>query len=382
MTQHWKTDRLGNVATLQRGFDLPHRLRKPGPHPIVTSSGIEQHHSVAKVPGPGVVTGRYGTIGKVFFVPQAFWPLNTTLYVRDFLGNDPLFVSYLLRTIDFDEHSGKTGVPGVNRNDLHEIQVSLPQTRDEQEAIAEALSDVDALIESLEQLLAKKRHLKQGAMQELLTGMRRLPGFSGAWETKNLDEVCWFQEGPGVRNTQFTSSGIKLLNGTNIFRGTLNLDSTSRFISESEAHGSYSHFLAEQGDIVIASSGITIDRFHEKVAIVREYDLPFCMNTSTIRFKPFVASLFPEFLFQFLTSDSFKRAIGGQATGSAQLNFGPSHVSKVSIVLPRLLEQSAIATVLSDMDAEIAALENKLTKARQLKTGMMQELLTGRIRLI
>jgi type I restriction enzyme S subunit len=106
------------------------------------------------------------------------------------------------------------------------------------------------------------------------------------------------------------------------------------------------------------------------------------MNTSTIRFKPFVASLFPEFLFQFLTSDSFKRAIGGQATGSAQLNFGPSHVSKVSIVLPRLLEQSAIATALSDMDAEIAALENKLTKARQLKTGMMQELLTGRIRLI
>jgi len=68
-----------------------------------------------------------------------------------------------------------------------------------------ALSDADALIESLEQLLVKKRHLKQGAMQELLTGMRRLPGFSGAWETKNLDEVCWFQEGPGVRNTQFTS---------------------------------------------------------------------------------------------------------------------------------------------------------------------------------
>jgi type I restriction enzyme S subunit len=265
---------------------------------------------------------------------------------------------------------------------IRKLIFSVPPTISEQKAIAEALSDADALIESLEQLLVKKRHLKQGAMQELLTGMRRLPGFSGAWETKNLDEVCWFQEGPGVRNTQFTSSGIKLLNGTNIFRGTLNLDSTSRFISESEAHGSYSHFLAEQGDIVIASSGITIDRFHEKVAIVREYDLPFCMNTSTIRFKPFVASLFPEFLFQFLTSDSFKRAIGGQATGSAQLNFGPSHVSKVSIVLPRLLEQSAIATALSDMDAEIAALENKLTKARQLKTGMMQELLTGRIRLI
>src|ERR1017187_5469162 len=109
-------------------------------------------------------------------------PLNTTLYVKDFHGNDPLFVSYLLRTIDFHTHSGKSGVPGVNRNDLHEIVVHFPRAKAEQEAIAEALSDADAFIESLEQLIAKKRHLKQGAMQELLTGKRRLPGFSGDWQ--------------------------------------------------------------------------------------------------------------------------------------------------------------------------------------------------------
>jgi type I restriction enzyme S subunit len=172
----WKTELLGSVATLQRGFDLPYRLRKLGEVPIVTSSGLEDTHSEARVKAPGVVTGRYGTIGQVFFVRRDFWPLNTTLYVRDFHGNDPLFVSYLLRTIDFSTHSGKSGVPGVNRNDLHEIEVLLPLALAEQEAIAEALSDADALIESLEQLLAKKRHLKQGAMQELLTGKRRLPG--------------------------------------------------------------------------------------------------------------------------------------------------------------------------------------------------------------
>jgi type I restriction enzyme S subunit len=177
MSNGWKKDLLGNVATLQRGFDLPKRLRKPGSIPIVTSSGIEQYHCQAKVEGPGVVTGRYGTIGKVFFISEPFWPLNTTLYIRDFHGNDPLFVSYLLRTIDFDEHSGKTGVPGVNRNDLHEVRVSIPPSKAEQEAIAEALSDADALIESVNQLLAKKRHLKQGAMQELLTGKKRLRGF-------------------------------------------------------------------------------------------------------------------------------------------------------------------------------------------------------------
>ena len=269
----------------------------------------------------------------------------------------------------------------ITNTSFKRAQIPLPPPA-EQEAIADVLSDADALIESLEQLLAKKRNLKQGAMQELLTGKKRLPGFSGEWEVKAFNDICWFQEGPGVRNTQFTASGVKLLNGTNIFRGVLNLDSTSRFISEREAFGPYAHFLADVGDIVIASSGITIERLHEKVAVVREYDLPFCMNTSTIRFKPFAGLLAPDFLFHVLTGDSFKRAIGGQATGSAQLNFGPSHVAKVAVHLPSYSEQTAIATILSDMDAEIAALEGKLAKARSLKQGMMQELLTGRIRLV
>ncbi|MBX7168121.1 MAG: restriction endonuclease subunit S [Pirellulales bacterium] len=265
---------------------------------------------------------------------------------------------------------------------LYRVPFPFPPTLAEQEAIAGALSDADAWIESLEQLIAKKRQIKQAAMQELLTAKRRLPGFTGEWNEQAFSEVCWYQEGPGVRNSQFTTAGIKLLNGTNILRGELNLDSTSRFISEREAYGPYAHFLADVGDIVIASSGISIERFHEKVAYVRENDVPFCMNTSTIRFKPVAGKLYPHFLFQYLMSDNFKRAIGGQATGSAQLNFGPSHISKVAIPLPDESEQLAIANVLSEMDAEIAALEVKLSKGRQVKQGMMQELLTGRIRLI
>ena len=297
----------------------------------------------------------------------------------------PEFIHLLLlstlgqRQIDSFQAGGNR--QGLNFAQIASIKLALPPTLAEQEAIASALGDADALIESLERLIAKKRDVKQGAMQELLTARRRLPSFTGEWEEKPFRIICWFQEGPGVRNTQFTTSGVKLLNGTNIFRGKLNLDSTSRYISEHEAYGPYAHFLADAGDIVIASSGIAIDRFHEKVAFVESCDLPFCMNTSTIRFKPVAEQLTPAFLFQYLTSDSFKRAIGGQATGSAQLNFGPSHVEKVYVILPPVEEQTAIAAVLSDMDAELAALEAKLSKARAIKQGMMQELLTGRIRL-
>jgi type I restriction enzyme S subunit len=179
---NWETTTLGKVATLQRGYDLPHRLRKPGKIPIITSSGIGDTHSTAMIAGPGVVTGRYGTIGKVFYIDRDFWPLNTTLYVKDFHGNNPLFVSYLLRTIDFHSHSGKSGVPGVNRNDLHQLTVGVPPTKTEQVAIAEVLSDLDSLIGALDKLIAKKRNLKQAVMQQLLTGKRRLPGFSWNWE--------------------------------------------------------------------------------------------------------------------------------------------------------------------------------------------------------
>jgi type I restriction enzyme S subunit len=193
--------------------------------------------------------------------------------------------------------------------------------------------------------------------------------------------VSWFQEGPGVRNWQFTSSGIKLLNGTNIFRGKLDLTTTTRFISTIEANGPYAHFLADEGDIVIASSGITIDRLDEKVAFVCRENLPFCMNTSTIRFKAKDGSLDAKYLFHFLTSDDFKRQIGNQATGSAQLNFGPSHVANVLIPIPAIAEQRAISSTLGDADALLGALDRLIAKKRDLKQAAMQQLLTGQTRL-
>ncbi len=142
----WLKVSLGEVVTLQRGFDLPSQNRKTGKVPIVSSSGISDYHSEVGVKGPGVVTGRYGTIGKVFFVQEDYWPLNTTLWVKDFHGNDPMFSSYLLRTVDFNSCSDKSGVPGVNRNDLHRIPVLLPPLPT-QHAIAHVLGTLDDLIE-------------------------------------------------------------------------------------------------------------------------------------------------------------------------------------------------------------------------------------------
>jgi len=146
MAGEWSELPLGEVITLQRGFDLPSQNRKPGRVPIVSSSGVSDYHSEVGVKGPGVVTGRYGTIGQVFLIKEDYWPLNTTLWVKDFHGNDPHFASYLLRTIDFRSCSDKSSVPGVNRNDLHRISVLLPPLA-EQKAIAAVLGALDDKIE-------------------------------------------------------------------------------------------------------------------------------------------------------------------------------------------------------------------------------------------
>jgi type I restriction enzyme, S subunit len=122
----WKVLPLGDFLNLKRGYDLPEASRVPGTTPIISSSGRSGWHSSPKVKGPGVVTGRYGTIGQVFFIGEDFWPLNTTLYVQDFKGNEPRVAYHLLTNIDFGAYSDKAAVPGVNRNHVHQEQIIAP----------------------------------------------------------------------------------------------------------------------------------------------------------------------------------------------------------------------------------------------------------------
>lgn len=140
----WRNGKLGDVLTLQRGFDLPASARREGCVPVVSSSGVTGFHDEAKVQGPGVVIGRYGTLGEVHFVSEDFWPLNTSLYVKDFKGNDRRYCAYLLRTIAMT--STAAAVPGVNRNILHQLPVRYPDLPT-QRRIASILGAYDDLIE-------------------------------------------------------------------------------------------------------------------------------------------------------------------------------------------------------------------------------------------
>src|ERR1035437_1211508 len=145
----WKRKRIVQIAPLQRGFDLPTTSIKPGVFPVVYSNGVLNHHSKYLVKGPGIVTGRSGTIGKVHYVDQDYWPHNTTLWVTSFNHNDPKFIFYLYSFIGFQRFGTGSGVPTLNRNDVHAFEVDFPTDREEQTAIATVLSDIDADISAL-----------------------------------------------------------------------------------------------------------------------------------------------------------------------------------------------------------------------------------------
>jgi len=174
------------------------------------------------------------------------------------------------------------------------------------------------------------------------------------WARVPLSDAFWFQEGPGVRNWQFTTSGIKLLNVANIEKGgTLNLAKTDRHLGEEEVEKKYSHFLIDAGDLVIASSGISFDDdglLRTRGAFVESSDLPLCMNTSTIRFKATSKSDL-RYLRFWLDSRDFRSQITKLVTGSAQQNFGPTHLKATTINLPPLAEQKRIARILDAADA-------------------------------
>ena len=173
-----------------------------------------------------------------------------------------------------------------------------------------------------------------------------------SWEMVKIPEVLFFMEGPGVRNTQFTTQGVKLLNVGNINDGLLDLDATTKFISEKEAYGKYKHFLVEDGDLLIASSGIVVDNFHNKITWAKAEDLPLCMNTSTIRFKTLDSNILDiRFFSYFLNTKLFTDQLRKLITGSAQLNFGPSHLKQISLPLPPLHIQKRIAEILDEADA-------------------------------
>lgn len=396
--EDWAYERLASVAKLESGHtpsrrnsaywggSIPwislHDTRALDEREIfdtaqrITPEGLA-NSSARLLPKGTVVFSRTATVGKATVMGRA---MATSQDFANYICGPQVnnhFLVYLFRGMTSE---WKRLMAGSIHNTVYmpvfkALRVPLPPVR-EQEAIADALNDADSLIESLGQLLAKKRQLKQGAMQELLTGKRRLPGFGGEWEVKKLGEVGRFLKGSGVAKDESLSGSIRCIRYGEIY--TRHNDYIKEFHSWISREVAASATQLVQGDILFAGSGETKEEIGKSVAFVD--DVEAYAGSDIVILRP--AGSDSLFLGYYLNTAPVRRQKASKGQGDAVVHIAASALGDIRVSLPSRKDQSVIAAILSDMDAEISELEEKLGKARQLKKGMMQELLTGQIRLV
>jgi len=264
---------------------------------------------------------------------------------------------------------------GMNLTTIRKIQLALPPAS-EQRKIAEALSDADGLLRALEALIAKKRAIKHATMQQLLTGKTRLPGFSGKWETKRLGELGHFLKGSGVPRDNAQSGSLACVRYGEIY--TTHNDFIRKFHSWISVEVAASATRLVRGDVLFAGSGETKEEIGKCVAFVDDREA--YAGGDIVILRP--RGTDSVFLGYALNTSEVNRQKASLGQGDAVVHISAAALARVHLPMPQLEEQTAIATVLSDMDTEIAALERRRDKTRGIKQGMMQQLLTGRVRLV
>lgn len=347
---------------------------------MAVSEAAAQNLSGFRLLEGDIVIGRRGEMGRcaVVRVNQSGWLCGTgSMIIRPKASLDARFAQRVLSSSPviaaIEATSVGTTMINLNQSTLSNLKIPIPAMYAEQQAIANVLNDTDALIESFEKLLTKKRQIKQGTLQSFLTGKRRLPGFSGAWEEKRLFELAEMGSGgtPLSSVAMYYDGDIPWVSISDMTKGGKLIKSTERNLSTL----GLAHSAAK-----IFPIGTVLYSMYASLGECSIAGVPVCTSQAILGIKAKPNMLDSEFLYHYLISlRSVIKELGQQGT---QSNLNKGMVQNFSIRLPELVEQRAIVSMLSDMDDEINIIEAKLQKARHLKQGMMQELLTGRIRLV
>ncbi len=316
--------------------------------------------------------------------------------------NDSKFLAYALLPVmkQMANESQGTSIKGVAVDEIKKVQIIVPSSKAEQQRIANALSDVDTLIANLEKLIAKKKNIKQGTMQELLTGKKRLPGFAKSnntkmtelgeipedWEVKTLSEIFEFKP-----NNTFTRDCLNDSKGEyqNVHYGDVLIKYSSildcskesiPFINEG-INVKFSKYGIMEGDIIIADTAED-ETVGKVVEILNLGEKKIVSGLHTFLCRKITDDFAPKWLGYFMNQAIFHNQLLPFITGTKVSAISRTAIQKVKVLIPSKEEQTAIANVLSSIDKEIETLNTKLEKYRNLKTAMMQQLLTGKIRLV
>ncbi|MCM4162994.1 MULTISPECIES: restriction endonuclease subunit S [unclassified Arenibacter] len=384
MNNNWKTLKLGEVATLQRGFDLPSRKRINGNYPIIAASGYTEMHNEYKVKGPGVITGRSGTLGKFFYEKKDFWPLNTSLWVKSFNGNNPLFIYYFLQTLNFLEFNSGTSVPTLNRNDVHSLEVEIPPIQ-EQKAIASILSALDDKIENnlamnktLEYMaMALYKHwfvdfgpFKDGEFVDSKLGM-----IPKGWEVKTYSNITTKITDGAHYSPKTYNYGYPMASVKDMHDWGFNLN-TCRQIGEDD----FTKLIAQgcqplKDDIVIAKDGSWL-----KHAFVVEQDLPLVLLSSIAILRP-NGDLNPHLINLNLKLTETKGRMASIVTGAVIQRIVLKDFRKFEVIVPDKNSQEKACSKIIPLIEKCWANNHENQTLTEIRNMMLPKLISGEVRL-
>ncbi len=366
-----------NFIQLQRGFDLPEHSRILGNVPVVASTSISGFHNVAKVKAPGVVTGRSGALGEVQFINEDFWPLNTTLWVKDFKNNAPKYVYYFLKTIDFKRYNSGAGVPTLNRNDLDTLKIKIHE-KNEQLKIAKLLSNYDDLIENNNRRIKILEEMAQKIYKEWFVDFK-FPGHETTtfkdsplgkipndWEVKKIGkEYKTYLGGTPSRNEiKYWNGDIPWLNSGKT--NELRITEASEYITKAGLEKS-STKLMPKFTTVLAITGATLGQ----VSMLGD---EMCANQSVVGVY---SNTNQEFVF-YLLKDKIKKLIQN-ASGGAQQHINKDIVNEMEFILPTNNILNDFTNILKPINLEIFNLLHKNRVLKQTRDILLPRLISGEI---
>jgi len=376
----WAVFPLGEILSIRHGKSQKDIEVSIGKYPILATGGKIGETNSYLYNKPSVLIGRKGTINKPQYIESPFWTVDTLFYSEIKKNYHPKFLYYKFCLIDWEKFNEASGVPSLNSKTIEHINIEVPR-QEEQTVIAKALSDVDSLMESLTQLIAKKRAIKTATMQQLLTGKQRLQGFMDAWKVKKLGGVCRYQNGTALEKYFNNQSGYKVISIGNYSTGGYFVE-TGTYINEAFIEDISKFILKKDELAMILNDKTAIGAIIGRVILI-DTDNYYVFNQRTMRLSiKNMCSIVPKFLYYLINNENTHQKLVSLAKPGTQIYINTDDVLDLDLFLPEFAEQTAIATILSDMDTEIDALEKRLKKTRAIKQGMMQTLLTGKIRLL
>ena len=358
----WINKNIKSIAPLQRGFDLPTTRIKSGKYPVVYSNGILRTHNEFKVTGPCVVTGRSGTIGQVTFINKNFWPHNTSLWVTDFCGNDPKFIYYFFIQIRLKKYNAGSTIPTLNRNDVHSIKASIPESLEEQQNIASFLSSVDTKIEQLGKKKALLKQYKKGIMQKLFSQEIRFKDEQG------MDYPDWKETRLGLAFSERVERGHvdgEMLSVT-LSSGVVRARDLNRHDNSPGDKSRYKR--VNVNDIAYNSM-----RMWQGASGVSKFEGIVSPAYTVLTPNQNQHSDFWGFYFKIQNViQTFQRNSQGLTSDTWNLKYSP--LSKIKLFVPNKQEQQKIANFLSAIDKKIELVAEQLEQARSFKKGLLQQM--------